>query len=268
MRNGHLRKTSSMAVLAFVCAAAAARAETPAVIWMSEPVRPGEAVMVFGGPWADVKQVELSGPDKRTVKPLKVTDDCVTFVYPADWPLAAFTARVVDGTAGHVDVRVNAPDVWWLQGDAGPSASPGGWLRAFGRCIGYGGRAFLEFRGAGPAVKVSATDCDLFALRVELPRDLPAGGYEVFLNNGLDETSVSAGQIKIAPYQEPWPEKVYNVVDYGAVANDATDDSRAIRAALADIVKNNGGYCSFLAGGSGCGARWNCRRTPCCAART
>lgn len=29
------------------------------------------------------------------------------------------------------------------------SASPGGWLRAFGRSIGYGEKAFVEFRGGG-----------------------------------------------------------------------------------------------------------------------
>lgn len=27
------------------------------------------------------------------------------------------------------------PDVWWWQGDAGNSSTPGGWLRIFGRCI-------------------------------------------------------------------------------------------------------------------------------------
>ena len=27
------------------------------------------------------------------------------------------------------------PEVWWWQGDAGNSSTPGGWLRVFGRCI-------------------------------------------------------------------------------------------------------------------------------------
>jgi hypothetical protein len=230
------------------CWATAAGAQSPAVIWVSQPVEPGETVMVYGGPWTDVKAIELSGPERRTVRPLKATDDCLNFVYPADWPLAAFTARVTSGASGSVEFRVNALDVWWLQGDAGPSASPGGWLRAFGRSIGYNKGAVLELRSAGRVNKLPAADCDRFSLRVELPKDLPAGRYEVFLNNGLDEQPVSAGRIEIAPYKESWPEKIFNVVDYGAVPNDANDDSRAVHAALADIAANGGGVLYFPRG--------------------
>jgi hypothetical protein len=225
-------------------AASFAWAETPAVVWVSQPVSPGEVVVVYGGPWTGVKAVELSGPDKRTVEPLKVTDDCVTFVYPADWPLAAFTARVAD----QVNVRVNVPDVWWLQGDTGAGASPGGWLRVFGRSIGYGKTCALEFRGAGRTLTLPAAECDLYALRVEMPKDFPQGEYEVFLNNGLDATPVAAGKIKVAPRREPWPEKIFNVVDYGAIANDANDDSRAVRAALSAIATNGGGVLYFPRG--------------------
>ena len=238
----------AIAVAFITCWAAAAGAQAPAVIWVSQPVEPGETVMVYGGPWTDVKGIELSGPERRTVRPLKATDDCLSFVYPADWPLAAFTARVTSGAAGSVEFRVNAPDVWWLQGDAGRSASPGGWLRAFGRSIGYHKGASLELRGAGRVIKLPAADCDRFSLRVELPKDPIAGRYEVFLKNGLDEQPVSAGRIEIAPYKEPWPEKIFNVVDYGAVANDANDDSRAVRAALADIAANGGGVLYFPRG--------------------
>ena len=31
---------------------------------------------------------------------------------------------------------LNAPTVYWCQGDLGRSSSPGGWLRIFGRCLG------------------------------------------------------------------------------------------------------------------------------------
>lgn len=220
---------------------------SPAVVWVSQPVEPGEAVMVYGGPWTNVTAVELAGPKKLTVAPLLVTDDCLTFVYPSGWPRAAFTARLVtDG--GTVEVRINAPDVWWLQGDAGKSASPGGWLRAFGRCIGYDKHAFLEFRGASAPRKVPATQSDLYALRAELPKDLPPGEYEVFLNNGLDKNTVSAGKLKVAPFKEPWQEKVFSVADYGAVPNDGNDDSRAILAALAAIATNGGGVLYFPKG--------------------
>jgi len=235
-------------ILLIACLAPVAGAEAPAVVWVSQPVSPGEAVVVYGGPWTDVKAIALSGPERRTVRPLKATDDCLTFVYPADWPLAAFTAGAANGTSNPVEVRVNAPDVWWLQGDRGASASPGGWLWVFGRSIGYGKRAVLELRGAGQSVKLPAAECDLFSLRAELPKDLRAGRYDVFLTNGLDEQPASAGRITIAAYKEPWPEKVFNVVDYGAVPNDNNDDSRAVHAALAAIAGGGGGVLYFPRG--------------------
>lgn len=239
-----LQVTSALSALA--CCAAAWAGE-PAVVWISQPVNPGEAVMVYGGPWTEVKTVELSGLDKRTVLPIKVTDDCVTFVYPSDWPLAAFSAQLAD-SSGAATAQVNTPDVWWLQGDTGKGASPGGWLRAFGRCMGYNGQASLELRSPAGAHRIAAAACDLYALRAELPSDLPAGEYDVFVNNGLGRDSVPAGKVVIAPYHEPWPDKIFNVTDYGAVANDAIDDTRAIRAALADLAKSGGGVLFFPRG--------------------
>ena len=34
-------------------------------------------------------------------------------------------------------VWLNAPDPWWQQGDWGKEASPGGWLRIFGKCLSF-----------------------------------------------------------------------------------------------------------------------------------
>jgi len=229
----------AMVVGALSVLAGAAAAAGPAAVWVSQPVEPGEAVMVYGGPWTNVTAVELSGPEGRTVTPLKVTGDCVTFVCPADWPQSAFGAKVVTGV-GTAEVRVNAPEVWWLQGDAGRGATPGGWLRAFGRCVGYGGKAWLELRGNGGTRKLAAPG-GLYAVRAAIPADLPSGEYEVFLNNGLAAEALPAGRVKVALAAEPWPERVFDITAYGAIANDNNDDTRAIRAALADIVKNNGG---------------------------
>ena len=225
------------AVCGFV--ACSGLAKEPAAVWVSQPVSPGEAVMVFGGPWAHVTAVELAGPEPLTLQPLKVTGDCVTFVYPRAWPLAAFGARVVSGS-GAAAFRVNAPEVWWLQGDSGRRASPGGWLCAFGRCVGYGGRAFMELRGGGQARRLAASG-DLYALRAELPRELAPGDYEVYLSNGLDAEPVRAGAVEVAPAAEPWPERVFDIAAYGAVANDGNDDTREIRAALAALEKAGGG---------------------------
>ncbi len=42
----------------------------------------------------------------------------------------------------------NRPQVWWAQGDRGTTASPGGWIRVFGRNLGMKtpGKAVVRFR--------------------------------------------------------------------------------------------------------------------------
>ena len=234
--------------LLVTCGFGRVHAATPAIIWHSQPVRPGEAVMVYGGPFDEVAEVTLAGPDKRTVKPLKTVEECLTFVYPADWPLAAFSAEIANGTSPPTTIRVNAADVWWLQGDTEAGASPGGWLRAFGRSIGYNKQCRLELQNGDRVLQLPATQFDLYSLRVELPAKLPAGEYAVHLNNGLDAQTVFAGNVTIAPQQESWPADVFNVCDYGAIANDTNDDSRAVHAALQAIRENNGGVLYFPRG--------------------
>jgi len=216
------------------------QAVPPVAIWTSLPVEPGEAVMVFGGPWDSTSSVEVTGPDTRTLVPLKVTEDCVTFVYPEDWPQMVFSAEIKT-SAGVAEFEVNAPDVWWLQGDGGKTASPAGWLRAFGRSMGYSDRAAIELRGDGETIRIPAESYDLYSLRTALPEDVPPGAYEVFIYNGLGEAGYPAGSISILPRKEPWPELVVNIVDYGAIPNDRLDDSPAIRAALAVVTENGGG---------------------------
>ncbi len=213
----------------------------PAVIWYSEPVRPGEAVMVFGGPWKNISKIELNGPGSKSVAPLRVTNDCVTFVYPENWPLAAFNAKITEQGSKPVSIKVNTPDAWWLQGDNGKEATPGGWLRILGRCIGYKSKASVELRGDGRMITLRSAEADLYSCKALLPKNIAAGTYSVYLKNGLDPVPVNAGEIRIAPKKSFWKEKVFNIADYGAKPNDLMDDSRAINAALADIVKNKGG---------------------------
>ncbi|MDX9867262.1 MAG: glycosyl hydrolase family 28-related protein [Kiritimatiellia bacterium] len=228
-------------ILMGVCTAAALRAAEPAAVWVSQPVAPGEAVVVYGGPWTNVTEVTLEGPKRETVVPLKVTDDCVTFEYPPAWPLAAFDVRIRSGN-GEAVRRVNAPDVWWVQGDAGQNVTAGGWLRVFGRCIGYDGKAVLEWRdGEGKTRSLPAKSGDLYALRVDLDPAFPAGVYEVSLLNGLDRRAIPIGKVDVMARREPWPERVFDITAYGAVANDFNDDTAAIRAALAALQQAGGG---------------------------
>ena len=61
----------------------------------------------------------------------------MTFLYSFQLPAGTIGGMSlydvsVDGSAPLV---VNKPDIWWWQGDAGNTSTPGGWLRAFGRSV-------------------------------------------------------------------------------------------------------------------------------------
>ena len=66
--------------------------------------------------------------------------------------IAAVTTSGVVSNA----LRLNAPDVWWAQGDDGPNATSGGWLRVFGRDL--GGETAASARTTVPLALQAALD--------------------------------------------------------------------------------------------------------------
>ena len=132
----------SSAVLV-VPAVRAAGAEVPVVFWASDPVRPGEVVVVQGGRWGKQPKVEVSRPAEtptkgtETLSPLQCSDDSLTFLVPAAWKPGIYRFEIQADGAKSAPVWLNAPDPWWQQGDWGKEASPGGWLRIFGKCLSF-----------------------------------------------------------------------------------------------------------------------------------
>lgn len=150
--------------------AAAAYAD-PVIFWVSQPVRPGETVLAQGGGWGSNAVVEVSHDTTwTTAQVLQVTSRSLKFVLPKEWPMGAYSCRVNGGRPA----PINAPEIWWVQGDRGRTATPGGWIRAFGTCL---------------------TTTNLYSLR--LPVDLPPGNYST---NGISFTVAKP---------EPWPAKVF-----------------------------------------------------------
>ena len=81
----------ALAAVLVVPAVCAARAEVPVVFWASDPVRPGEVVVVQGGRWGTQPKVEISRLGEtetegaETLSPLQCSDDSLTFLIPATW---------------------------------------------------------------------------------------------------------------------------------------------------------------------------------------
>src|SRR5437763_1094390 len=98
----------------------------PVALWVSQPVAPGQTVMVFGDGFGGCKNVRVDRlPDrirsKRStvlVTPSQVSPKCVMFTLPASQPGGVFRASIAT-VAGLCEILVNRPQLTWVQGDAG-----------------------------------------------------------------------------------------------------------------------------------------------------
>jgi len=235
----------------------------PVVFWHSDPVSPGETVLLVGDdldgstvqvrrmddtdPYSEV--VELGWRDAGPVAPvLQPCGQSLKFVIPRTLEPGVYAYRV-HNERGACDGRINAPAAWWLQGDGGTFATPGGWLRVFGKNLGwpdsdtdYATSVWLQ----GPREVHLQAVADCYAARAELPADLPVGDYHVVLHSGLGGREAWSNSLRITvrmPAQ--WPRTVYNVLQFGADGTGTRDDTGAIQAAL-DRARLAGGGIVYL----------------------
>ena len=248
----------------------------PQIFWASDPVRPDETVLLRGGGFGAQPAVEfarLEDGDPAAANPsalkwvtlpaLQPAVDALKFVVPADVRPGVFACRVVADGVRSAPALLNRPDVWWLQGDAETGATPGGWLRMFGKCL-RSEAANVRVRltsSSGAPVALNAEAADGWSLRCPVPSDLAPGNYSVRLHNGQGGAGAwgEADSVTItAP--APWPTNAYSVLTpYGA---DAIRDMRrslvkygqplertdGVQAALAQAKTNGGGIVYFPAG--------------------
>ena len=239
----------ALAAVLVVPPVCAAGAEVPVVFWASDPVRPGEVVVVQGGRWGKQPKVDVSRLAEtetggaETLSPLQCSDDSLTFLVPAAWKPGIYRFEIQADGAKSAPVWLNAPDPWWQQGDWGKEASPGGWLRIFGKCLSFddGASVRLTLGDQVRTLKPSQQDC--WSLTVGLPAELPAGDYRVSVFNGYrgQAEGRDAGLIRIAPHAPVWKDKPFDVTAFGAIANDGLDDTDAVQAALDAAGANGGG---------------------------
>ena len=248
-----------MAAAAFAAAIVVSAADTSAVFWASSPVKPGEAVMVQGWGWGSQPTIELqrlkdSGAGKPgetvTCSPILCNEEGLSFVVPESWKPGLYRFSVVAESGRSEAAELNAPQPWWQQGDDGKVASPGGWLRLFGSCLSVDGKAMVSLRCAGNERLLKPSQQDGWSLTVELPKDLPTGDYQVRINNGFGGEAGwrNAADLRVATVPHLWGNKVFDVSGFGAVANDAIDDTYAVQKALNAAGAAGGGTVSIPRG--------------------
>jgi hypothetical protein len=236
----------------------------PQIFWASDPVRPGEAALLVGDGFGDHPRIELTplddvpdrapGPVERgetgtTVEPLQASDQSVKFLVPTRFKPGVYAVRLANGDEATVGL-LNAPTVYWAQGDQGPSAAPGGWIRVFGRCIGQApATAMLRMTSATASLRLAATASTEWEARFVVPPDLKPGVYDLHLHNGSGDASAwrPAGRLEIKA-AEVWPDRQFNVREFGATGAGTADDTQAVLAAIKAAGDQGGGVVFFPRG--------------------
>jgi len=233
----------------------------PVIFWASEPVRPGETAMVIGENLGDCPSVEIVRlPDGRAKEPaqenavwpkggakvdvLQANAQSAKFIVPTAFKPGLFAIRLVArGVAA--ERIVNRPQIWWAQGEGGPAAAPGGWIRFFGKNLGWGAKDGMRksvLRLEGPRVVSLAVETDGHAARAVLPKDMPAGLYRLFVHNGAGGRAGWSAPVELTvANKEAWPQTVFNVTNFGALADGVKDDTVAIQSALLAAESQGGG---------------------------
>jgi hypothetical protein len=147
---------------------------SPTLFWASTAA-PGETLLLG-------KSGDCPSPCSCTVTPHSATDaDGAVAVTPAqvnNAPLGASLMLTLPASlpvdaysitcGGSAPLTVNAPDLWWMHGDAGNVSTAGGWLRTFGRSIVLGATndtaARMDAKLAADAIAAAARQGDFAAV--------------------------------------------------------------------------------------------------------
>ncbi|MFM8357297.1 MAG: hypothetical protein ACKOET_01950, partial [Verrucomicrobiota bacterium] len=129
----------------------------PLVVWHSQPVRPGQTVLLYGDGLATARVTvqrladdPAGGPGEaagaggpgsgggEALAPIQPRERALKVILPAGVAPGVFALEVTAGDRRQT-VRVNAPQPWWARGAQRLEATPGEDLRVFGLGLGWAG---------------------------------------------------------------------------------------------------------------------------------
>jgi hypothetical protein len=264
-----MKRSALVAFALLACGLACGRGTAaPVVFWSSDGLAPGDVALVYGGGLRSVREVQvwrvpddsavsvraLEAPATASRQPsLQATDGSLKFRVPPTLPPGVFAARPDGGDV----TALNRPQLWFVQperlvpGLAENEAAPGSRIHLIGKDFllpGDVGTPMLELRpvGGGAPRRFAPSASEKFSVRAALPPDLNEGTYELRGSNGFGGAAGWSDPLTVV-IRSPatWPSRVFDVKEFGAKGDDTTDDTVAIRDALAAAEANGGGVVLF-----------------------
>lgn len=246
--------------------------------WESSPVLPNQTVLVQGGGFstdmdAYVGRLKDSDPGKpggslpasmdwEKVQVLQAKDYSFKFIIPAAFKPGIYAYKIGDQKSIDPNRIINLPEVWWFQGEQNKAASAGETIRIFGVSLDIDNRAQVALVKDGQTTQLPINSANQWAVSATIPEQTASGEYELFVHNGSGGKGcwVSGGNLRIADPAK-WPDKVFNVLDFGADASasesmsygvalmpDKKDSTAAVKRALQAARENGGGVVYFPTG--------------------
>ena len=257
-------KFSLAPILLALLASSLLASDHPVVFWASDSVKPGDAILLYGDGLSpvlsvDVKRIADNGStntvavQSEKVQTLQPCNASLKFLMPASLEAGIYAVEF----KGAKPVLINRPQLWFMQperlepGLVQNQAPPGAKIQVVGKDIlrpDQQGHASLIIKPVtgGTSHTISADKAEKFSLRATLPSDLAAGTYQRRVSNGFGGEQGLSDPLTIEIRRpDAWPDQTFNVRSFGALGDDMTDDTAAIRAALDAAEKNGGGVVYF-----------------------
>ncbi|MBK8475706.1 MAG: hypothetical protein IPL39_05185 [Opitutaceae bacterium] len=249
----------------------------PIVFWTSQPVAPDETILATCAGTGLDSTAELARlPDTDPGSPLPVapaptswtavdlhtaTPRSVTVTVPNNWTSGVYALRLKEAGVTGPAFLVNRPDPWFVQGDLGDTATPGGTLTIAGNCLeiiapgSVGPRAALVRAGVVVRTLTAPTRLTVstgYALRYTLPANLAEDDYQLYVHNGCGGP---AGWVKFTTFirtpldtvtikqATAWPTNAFTVA-----APTGTGDDAKFTTALNAAAAAGGGIVHVPAG--------------------
>ena len=250
------------------------------VIWHSQPVKPGQTVLLYGGNFNEVIVEGVRLPDtpsitppKKSLKPemgetpkklvlIQPRNHAVKAILPERSEAGVYALKVTSGSNTKY-VLINKPKVWWARGGSNLDAYPGGTLRVFGLGLGWKG-AREDLAGTPPGnpttkvvlrsgvndISLVVEKADLYSAQAQVPNTIEPGDYEVWVHNGCGGSSSWGRCEELIKVRNPvpWPSEEYNVFRFGARGDGKTDDTDAVQSAINAAGDAGGGIVTFPSG--------------------